>query len=302
MYKVTIQNNTRKRSVILTSKAKAERVVKISSAKGVKTVYDLPSRFPTQSAVLMAKQTATAVEKETTEDFKRTGFTGVLGYKIGKAPVNANIKIDKLDPAEIMGYPNIVMKDKEGNEVKWVSIDKATGKIIGEGIEEGSRIQKLLMNSKGDTIPYHEVVYYQKLDNGKEVEIQPYEATFGKNRKVDIDKVIPAEDVENYLIESTYQVYGQKVDDDEPLYAIAKDLYDSGKVGIVPVVLRQGFKKYWGLIRPTLHKDKFSVVMELTRAKIQPRELDIPKPSAVKKTKLPTVKVKELFAKRKTKV
>ena len=216
--------------------------------------------------------------------------------KIKDVPVSANIKIARLKPEDVTGTPEIVMKDTKGNMVEWQSLDRATGELIGKGIPLGSpKIQKVLMNDKGDQIPRDQLVYWQK--KGEKLEkISPFEANIGKDRPLKITKTLPKEQTDEYLVDSTYQMVGKTQADDEGLYAIAKHLYDNGLIGVAPITLRSGFKKHWGLITPHLSKDKFSVIVRLTRAKIEPQELKIPKDVKVaRKKKAPTVKVKELF-------
>jgi hypothetical protein len=232
-------------------------------------------------------------------ELQRKGFNISLGYKIKGVPVKANVKIDQLNPEDLVGVPDIVMKDKAGSNLRWESIDNATGNIIGKGREEGqSSYKRVLMNEKDQIIPSSEVVYYEKDKDGKVRKVQQYESNIGGNKDVQIEKVLPKEEEEKYLVESTYQLVGQKESDDEGLYAIAKELYDTGKMGVISVVFRQGFKKSYGLVVPTLYKDKFSVIVRMTRAKVEPIELPIPTGKAMKKEKLPTIKVKELFAKK----
>jgi hypothetical protein len=233
-------------------------------------------------------------------ELQRKGFNISLGFKVKGLPIKANVKIDQLNPEDLVGVPDIVMKDKAGSKLRWESIDNATGNIIGKGREEGqSSYKRVLMNEKDQIIPSSEVEYYEKDKDGKLRKVQQYESNIGGNKEVMIEKVLPKEEEENYLVESTYQLVGQKESDDEGLYAIAKELYDTGKMGVISVVFRSGFKKQYGLVVPTLYKDKFSVIVRMTRAKVEPIELPIPtKSKAMKKEKLPTIKVKELFAKK----
>lgn len=231
---------------------------------------------------------------KSTREVMRKGFNTVLAYKVKGVPLKADVKINKLNPEDIIGVPDIVMKDKNGSELRWVSIDAGTGKVIGKNVAKGqATYRRVLMNEKDEIVPRDQVVYYQKSE-GKLKKVQPFEPTIGKNRQITIDKVLPKENIDNYLIESTYQLVGQKEEDDADLYLIAKDLYDKGQVGIVPIVFREGFKKEFGIITPVLFKDRFSVIVRMTRAKIEPTELKI-STKQVKKEKLPTIKTKSPF-------
>ena len=226
----------------------------------------------------------------------RKGFNTVIVWKVNGVPVKAHVKIGKLNPEDIIGVPEIVMEDRDGNKLDWVSIDNATGKVIGEGLKEGqSKYKRVLMNPKGQIIPKSEVQYKQRVGE-KMKEVSPFESNIGKNKELKIEKIMPKEEINKYLIESTYQLVGQSDENDDELYSVAKDLFDKGMVGIVPIVFREGFKKQFGVITPIFHKDRFSVIVRITRARIEPSELTIPtKISVKKKVKVPTVETKSPF-------
>lgn len=233
---------------------------------------------------------------KSTREVMRKGFNTVVTWKVNGVPVKAHVKIDKLNPEDILGVPEIVLEDRDGNKLDWVSIDNATGKIIGEGLgEKQPKYKRVLMNPKGQIIPKSEVQYKQRVGE-KLKEVSPFSSNIGKNKELKIEKIMPKEEINKYLIESTYQLVGQTDENDGEIYTIAKDLFDKGMVGIVPIVFREGFKKQYGIITPIFKKDRFSVIVRITRARIEPSELSIPTAKAkVKKVKLPTLKTKDPF-------
>jgi len=226
----------------------------------------------------------------TTERVRR-GFKSTLVYSISGIPVRANIRLNRLSVENYYETPKIVMKDRDGRPVHIVTVDAATGKEIGVGIKTGPKYHRIYKNDKGRTVPSSELRYFQILPDGKEVEIARFESNIGAGKELKVEAVIPESEAERYLYESVYELNGDKDADDEVLFSIAKDMVKKKKVLVTTVVFRKGFKKSWGLISAEIGDNNFTMIMRVSRTKLQAiSPMPIPTKKYVKVEKeLPTV-------------
>jgi hypothetical protein len=106
-----------------------------------------------------------------------------------------------------------------------------------------------------------DIAYFQVTEDGQEVEVQPFDRT----QVIENTEYIPREQLEDYVIESSYEVWAEDEGDTSPLYKIATWL-EKQKVAIASVFSFGGFTAYTALIYPVWIDGKFVLVMALSKS------------------------------------
>lgn len=178
--------------------------------------------------------------------------------------VNADIRTSKLDSNSVTSTPDIIERDaKSGELVTRQTYNKATGEPLEEGY--GYRY----VNESGEEVPKEDVKHYQIVD-GEEQEFSFYEPTLGGSRTVTPHTWIPVDKIDEYLIDRTYEIWGEEDIDEAQLYELAELIREYGEAPVIEVVFQKSKYKNWGIITPQFFDDSFSMICRITREKIEP--------------------------------
>lgn len=180
--------------------------------------------------------------------------------------VNAEIRTKKLDPENLEAQPEIVRRDsRTGSLVVRQVYDKASG----EPLEEGYGFR--WVNEEGEEVPSEAIEEYVVKDD-EETKVAKHEPTFGKNRTVEALAWIPVAELDEYLVEKTYEIWGEDDIDVAQLYELAEHIRDFDEAPVVPVVFQPSYYKDWGIITPAFYEDTFALILRVTSQKIEPDE------------------------------
>ena len=178
--------------------------------------------------------------------------------------VNADIRTAKLDPASVVDSPDIIQRDAEtGTLVTNQVYDKATGDPLEEGY--GYRY----INEEGEEVPREHLEYYQVRD-GQEEAFTLHEPTLGAERTVSPFTWIPVGTIDRYLIERTYEIWGEEQEDIVQLHELAELIREYDEAPVIEVVLQKSKYKSWGIITPQFFEDTFALILRITKEKITP--------------------------------
>jgi hypothetical protein len=193
------------------------------------------------------------------------GFKGRLILETDKISVKADIRFSKIssDVIDRELKKKIVMRDEEGKLVKEVRVDDKGNDV--------SRLSKVYKNEDGKIIPKDKIRYFFVNDDGKEIEVSPFERT----KEFVILQLLPISQVKEFLIEGVYEVWAEKDTEIASLYKLAKYLRDTQQVAVTKMSFG-GFKEYYAIITPIFKEDKFVLIMNLTRMKVTFKHLMTP--------------------------
>lgn len=178
--------------------------------------------------------------------------------------INADIRTQKLDEKDLIDAPDIIQRDtKSGKLVTRQIYDKATDEPLEDGY--GYRY----VNEAGEEIPKEDITYFQIVDD-EEQEFSLYEPTLGAGRTVTPFTWIPVDTIDEYLIDRTYEIWGEEDMDIVQLYSLAELIRDYGEAPVIDVIFQKSKYKNWGIITPQFFDDSFTMILRITRQKIDP--------------------------------
>lgn len=178
--------------------------------------------------------------------------------------VNADVRTAKLDPEDIGDRPEIVRRDQQsGSLVVRQTYDKASGDPLEEGY--GYR----WITEDGEEVPTEDIQLYAVSDD-EEQPFSKHEPTVGSDRVITADTWIPVAKVDEYLVESIYEVYAEDDIDIAQLYEVAEHIRDFDEAPVVPFVMGSSMYRQWGIITPFFFDGDFSLIVRVTTQKIEP--------------------------------
>jgi hypothetical protein len=172
------------------------------------------------------------------------GFIAELKYSDENLTINIPIRYAKMDSKEI---------DKA---LKIIAKSKTTGKVVQ--YKTLGETRKAWVDDEGREYPKEDVEYYQELDNGELIPVREFERT----KTIEVIKLIPLSKLDDYLIESEYEVWTDK--NIIGLLRFAKYLSEKDAMAVSKITFG-GFKEYYALIYPIFRQEGFVLVMALTR-------------------------------------
>lgn len=178
--------------------------------------------------------------------------------------VNADVRAAKLDPDDIGDRPDIVRRDQRSGAIVVRQVyDKSSGAPLDAGY--GYR----WVTEDGDEVPEADVQLYTVRDDAEQP-FSKHDPTVGSDRVLTADTWIPVAQVDEYLVESIYELYGEDDVDVAQLFALAEHIRDFDEAPVVPFVLQASLYRQWGIITPFFFDEEFSVIVRVTTKKIEP--------------------------------
>lgn len=180
--------------------------------------------------------------------------------------VNAEVRTKKLAPEDLEDQPEIIRRDaRTGQLVVRQVYDKASGDPLEEGY--GYR----WVNEEGDEVPKEDIEEYV-IEDDEEKKVEKREPTLGKDRTVEAITWIPVAELDEYLIEKTYELWGEDDADVAQLYELAEHIREFDQAPVIPMVLQPSYYQDWGIITPAFYEDSFAMILRVTSQKIEPDE------------------------------
>lgn len=178
--------------------------------------------------------------------------------------INADVRTAKLTPQDVVDRPEIVRRDEQTDALVVRQLyDKASGDPLDEGY--GYR----WVTEDGTEVPTEDLQLYA-IEDGREVPFELHEPTVGSDRTITAERWIPAATVDQYLVESTYEIWGEEPMDVAQLYELAIHIRDFDEAPVVPFVLTPSVYRRWGIVTPVFFADTFGVIVRVTDQKIEP--------------------------------
>jgi hypothetical protein len=206
------------------------------------------------------------------------GYHNILTYSDKTMKITANVVLYRLTSENVVPGPKVDTSSFEeptsgtifarqrstGKRVKYSVMDKTSGNLLEKGYA------RVWINVDGDIVDSHDIEYYQMTTTG-EKKIRQYPATLGADRVMKPKDTIPASEVNQYLIETIYEINGKDPEDDKTLYELGKYMDEKNFAVIYPFVIREGWKRYWAIVVPNFNpkKKKFNLLAYIIRAKVE---------------------------------
>lgn len=178
--------------------------------------------------------------------------------------INADVRTTKLSAQNLEEEPEIVRRDaKSGDVVVRQVYDKASGDVLDEGY--GYR----WVTEEGEEVPSEDIELYH-LEDGEETKFSRHEPTLGGERTVTADTWIPVAQVDEYLVEKTYEIWGEEETDRVQLFELAEHIRDFDEAPVIPFVMQPAIYRSWGVVTPFFYDGEFAIILRVTDAKITP--------------------------------
>lgn len=199
----------------------------------------------------------------------KTIKSDILGLRGYKYDLNVDLKDFKIKIpvkiAKIKPKPMVVVERRgpNGGRIEAHYTEKRYYEVIGDEKHE---------------IDPNSIYYVQIMPDGKEEIVEPLDRT----TEIKPIKLIPITDIDNFLIESYYQLWSE---DNLTLYELAKKLKEMDKA-LVGLFTFGGYRAYTFILYPLIRGDEFVMIMALTTSKKEIKAwMPINKPLKTKKTK-----------------
>lgn len=178
--------------------------------------------------------------------------------------VNADIRAAKLDPEDIGDDPEIIRRDERTGGLL---VRQVYDKESGEPLEEGYGYR--WVNEEGEEVPDEDVQLYAVGDE-EERPFSKHEPTVGSERVLTAETWIPVAQVDEYLVEKVYELYGEDAVDVAQLFELAEHIRDFDEAPVVPFVLQASIYRKWGIVTPIFYDEEFALIVRVTTRKIEP--------------------------------
>lgn len=179
------------------------------------------------------------------------GFKATLVAEAENLMIQTEVRYSKIDSRDVDIALKVVAKSK------------STGKIVRYGFI--GEYHKGYVTEDGEEVPASDVEWYQILGD-KEIPVRKFERT----KRIEIIKYIPRSKLDNYLIESQYEMWSENV---PALWKFAEWLNKRDKVAVARFSFGNSFKEYYALIYPHIENGRFVLVMALTRKNLEFKHL-----------------------------
>jgi len=181
---------------------------------------------------------------------KPTGYKEKLSFNADHLAIDVEIKYSRINASKILKERfEVIRKDEKGKAVKGTYVDSETGKIKPRTL--------VYLNEDGKKVDKSETSEYL-IDKVKDTEQEVIKTRFLK-----FLKVVPKETMDNWAIESIYEVWG---DNSGALLNIAQHLDKKSQVGVYRFSNGTIFNAF--LYPLFVNGSKFILIMATARIKI----------------------------------
>lgn len=179
--------------------------------------------------------------------------------------INADVRLGKVTEENVNKEGKIIRRDKKtGNRVKRHPYDKETEERLESGYGWNYYDEET-----GEQVPKERIEHYQVLD-GDEKKVEKRDPTIGGGRTLEPVKWIPVHEEEQFLVEKTYEMWGEEPQDDAQLARLANYIEETGEAPVLPFLYQSGFFQKWAIVIPHWDGDQFALLLRITKQKVHP--------------------------------
>jgi hypothetical protein len=199
---------------------------------------------------------------------------GIIQLSHEDLAITARFETERLEAHEIEEGPEIVRWDRETDQpvVRQRHVKPDHDEIEDEpGLPKGT-VGYRWVNEEGEVVPDERLIYVQRTADGDVERVEKRPSTVLKGEPLPVEKWLDLDDVGDFLVESTYEVWGQEPEDEAALQELAEWIRDEGEVPMFVWMLQPDFFKTWGLLVPEFDEDdeRFALLVKTTRKTLEP--------------------------------
>lgn len=199
---------------------------------------------------------------------------GIIQLAHEDLAVTARFETERLEPDEIEDAPDIARWDPETDQpvIRQRYVKPEHDEIEGEPALPSGTVGYRYVNEDGDEVPSERLVHVMRTEDGDVERVDKRPSTVKKDEVLPVEKWIPREDVGNFLVESTYELWGREAADEAALQELAEWIDEAGEVPMFVWLLQPEFYKTWGILVPEFNEDRsaFSLLVRVTRKTLEP--------------------------------
>lgn len=199
---------------------------------------------------------------------------GVLKISRDEIAVVAGFATEKLEAKPIENPPEIARWDTKTEQpvIRQRYVKEEHEEIDGEPALPEGTVGYRWVNEDGEEVPKERLTYVQRSPEGDVEEVEKRSTTVLKDEPVPVEQWVPVDTVGSFLVESTYELWGQEAEDEAELQRLAEYIEDAGEAPMLVWMLQPAFLKKWGILVPEFDEEaeQFSFVVKVTQKKIEP--------------------------------
>lgn len=178
--------------------------------------------------------------------------------------VNADIRTKKLNPEDLEDRPDVIRRDQQSGQLV---VRQVYDKASEEPLEDGYGFR--YVNEDGEEVPKEDIEEFV-VEDDEEQAFSKHEPTLGADRTIEAITWIPVAEIDEYLVERVYELWGEDDTDVLQLRELAEHIRDFEEAPVIPVVLQPAYYQDWGIITPIFFEDSFALIIRVTSQKIEP--------------------------------
>lgn len=199
---------------------------------------------------------------------------GVIQLAHDDLAVTADFETERMEAHEIEEGPEIVRWDREADQPvirqRYVKPDHED--INDEPALPSGTVGYRYVNEDGEEVPDERMVYVQRNPDGEVERVEKRPSTVLKDEALPVEKWVELDELGNYLVESTYELWGQEAADEAALQELAEWIDEHGRTPMFVWMLQPDFYQTWGVLVPKFDEDRaeFSMLVKTVRKTIEP--------------------------------
>lgn len=198
---------------------------------------------------------------------------GVIQLMREDLAVTARFETERMEAHEIEEGPEIARWDSETDQpvVRQRYVKETHSEIEGEPPLPKGTVGYRYVNEDGDEVPKERLTYVQLKPDGEVEEVEKRPSTVLKDEVLPVEKWVNREAVEQFLVDSTYEVWGREAEDEAELQKLAEYIDDAGEGPMFVWMLQPEFFKTWGILVPQFDEEReaFSLFVKTTRKRME---------------------------------
>ncbi|MEM3793300.1 MAG: hypothetical protein QXS76_00175 [Candidatus Bathyarchaeia archaeon] len=197
-------------------------------------------------------------EREKVKPIKPSGKRAFHGFKLRlrvelpELAIDVPVRYAKLDSKSIIAEKlRIIHRAPNGEEVSLRQICEN----CGHGGTKWAYV-----DGDGNAYPEDQIRHYQILDDGEEIEVEPFQRTM----EMKAIKTVPATALDEFLIEAEYEIWAEEANVGA-LWKLAEFLSKNDAILVAKHTFGRTFYENYAFIYPIIREGQFIFIMALTK-------------------------------------
>lgn len=199
---------------------------------------------------------------------------GIIQVARGDVAVSAEFRTERMEAHEIESAPEIVKWEERTDQpvVSQRYVKETHDEIEGETPLPSGTVGYREVNEDGDEVPKERISYYQVTPDGERERVEKRPSTVKRGEVLPVERWVDLDEVSDYLVDATYEVWGEEKEDEVELQRLAEHVEEKGEAPMLVWMLQPDFFKTWGILVPRMDEGngEFSLLVHATRKRVEP--------------------------------